>query len=134
MQALSGLYEFEADHTTYPDGIYSNFIFRGDDVARPAWRFLDLTKHMIYLARALERTIRIEMREESLYLRSHAQAKAGIKNIVEMTDMQVDRIIRSVESNQGKLSNVLIKEIPVLEQPGVWGAILKEIETAFRIN
>jgi Fic family protein len=26
MQALSGLYEFEADHTTYPDGIYSNFI------------------------------------------------------------------------------------------------------------
>jgi hypothetical protein len=89
---------------------------------------------MIYLARALERTIRIEMREESLYLRSHAQAKAGIKNIVEMTDMQVDRIIRSVESNQGKLSNVLIKEIPVLEQPGVWGAILKEIETAFRIN
>ncbi len=134
MQALSGLYEFDADHTTYPDGIHSNFIFRGNDVARPAWRFLDLTKHVIYLAHALERTIRVEMREESLYLRSHAQAKAAIKNIIEMTDMQVDRIIRSVESNQGKLSNVLIKEMPILEEPGVWEAIIKAIQTTFRMG
>jgi hypothetical protein len=126
--------EFEADHTTYPDGIHSNFIFRGNDVARPAWRFLDLTKHVIYLAHALERTIRVEMREESLYLRSHAQAKAAIKNIIEMTDMQVDRIIRSVESNQGKLSNVLIKEIPMLEQPGAWEEIVLAIKIAFRVD
>ena len=134
MQTLSGLYEFDADHTTYPDGIHSNFIFRGNDVARPAWRFLDLTKHVIYLAHALERTIRVEMREESLYLRSHAQAKAAIKNIIEMTDMQVDRIIRSVESNQGKLSNVLIKEMPILEEPGVWEAIIKAIQSTFRMG
>jgi hypothetical protein len=67
-------------------------------------------------------------------LRSHAQAKAAIKNIIEMTDMQVDRIIRSVESNQGKLSNVLIKEIPMLEQPGAWEEIVRAIKIAFRVD
>jgi hypothetical protein len=65
-------------------------------------------------------------------MRSHAQAKIAIKGIVEMPDMQIDRIIRSAQSNQGKLSKVLAKEIPILDEPGVWDAILKAIELAFR--
>ena len=85
-----------------------------------------------YLAHVLDRTIREDMREESRYMRSHAQAKIAIKGIVEMPDMQIDRIIRSAKSNQGKLSNLLAKEIPILDEPGVWDAILKAIELAFR--
>ena len=77
-------------------------------------------------------TIREDMREESRYLRSHTQARTAIKDIVEMPDMQIDRIIRSAESNPGKLSNVLAKEIPILEEPGVWDAIVNAIEIAFR--
>ena len=132
MQSLAGLYEFEATHTTYADGIRSNFVFHGDDNARHTWRLLDLTKQVIYLAHVLARTIREDMREESLYIRSHAQARKAIKEIVEMPDMQIDRVIRSVESNQGKLSNMLSKEIPILQETVIWDAIVKAIENAFR--
>ena len=87
---------------------------------------------MIYLAHVLARTIREDMREESLYIRSLAQARKAIKEIVEMPDMQIDRVIRSVESNQGKLSNMLSKEIPILQETFIWDAIVKAIENAFR--
>ena len=132
MQSLVGLYEFAATHTTYSDGIRSNFVFRGDDYARHTWRHLDLTKHVIYLAHVLDRTIREDMREESRYMRSHAQARAAIKDIVEMPDMQIDRIIRSAEANQSRLSNILSKEIPILEEAGVWDAIMQAIEISFK--
>ncbi len=132
MQSLTGLYEFVTAHTPYPDGMRSNFVFRGDDSARHTWRYLDLTWHVIYLAHVLDRTIREGMREESRYMRSHAQARAAIKDVVEMPDLQIDRIIRSAEANQGKLSHALAHEIPMLEGPGVWEAIVQAIETAFR--
>ena len=132
MQSLAGFYEFAPTHITYPDGICSNFVFHGDDSARHTWRLLDLTRHVIYLAHVIDSTIREDMREESRYLRSHTQARTAIKDIVEMPDMQIDRIIRSAESNPGKLSNVLAKEIPILEEPGVWDAIVNAIEIAFR--
>jgi hypothetical protein len=54
-----------------------------------------------------------------------------MKDIVEMPDMQADRIIRSVEENQGKLSNVLAKEIPLLAEPGLWEAIVEAITLVF---
>jgi hypothetical protein len=96
------------------------------------WRYLDLTKHVIYLAHVLERTISEDMREESRYLRNHSQARIAIKDIVEMPDIQIDRVIRSVHSNHGKLSNMLSKEIPILQEPGIWYEIVKAIENAFQ--
>jgi hypothetical protein len=131
MGVLSGAYEFAPVQTAYPDGIQSNFVFKGDAIARPVWRYLDLTRHVIYLADVLARTIREDMREESRYLRSHTQARAAIKDIVEMPDMQIDRIIRSVEANQGKLSNVLSKEMPLLAEPGIWESIVQAVVRAF---
>jgi hypothetical protein len=65
-------------------------------------------------------------------MRSHAQARAAIKDIVEMPDMQIDRIIRSTEANQSRLSNILSKEIPILEEAGVWDAIMQAIEISFK--
>ncbi len=132
MHSLSGMVAFKDTHTLYPDGVSSNFEFSGNLYARHAWRFMDITAHVIYLADVLERTIREDMRTESRYLRSHAQAKAAIKDIVEMPDIQIDRVIRSAEANQGKLSNVLAKEIPILAQADIWPAILHAIENAFR--
>ena len=132
MGALTGCYEFAPAYTTYPDGIRSNFVFRGDEVARPIWQFPDLTRHVIYLANLLKRTIHEEMRKESHYLRRHAEARGAIKDIIEIPDMQIDRIIRSAEANQGKLSNVLLKEMPALAEPGLWDTILQAIENAFR--
>lgn len=131
MGALAGAYEFESAQTIYPDGIHSNFVLKDDAVAQPVWRYLDLTDHVVYLADVLVSTIHDDMRTESRYLRSHAQARAAIKDMVEMPDIQVDRIIRSVSANHGKLSNVLSREIPLLTEPGIWEAIVQAVTRAF---
>jgi hypothetical protein len=131
MSALTGTYEFVSTQTTYPDGIRSNFVLKDDTVAVSVWRYLDLTQHVVYLADLLARTIREDMREESRYMQRHAYARASVKEIVEMPDTAIDRVIRSVRSNQGKLSNALTKEIPTLAEPGIWTAIVLAVDTAF---
>ncbi len=75
MQSLTGLYSFTQTPTHHPDGIHSNFVFHGEHVARHAWRALDLTTHVDYLARVLEHTITQDMREESRYMRNHRLAR-----------------------------------------------------------
>lgn len=132
MSHLAGHYEFGPEQRLYADGISSNFIFRGEARAQPAWRYLDLTAHVVYLADVLDRTVRHSMREESRYLRCHSKARVAIKDIVEMPDVQVDRVIRSVEANQGNLTNVLAKEIPVLAEPGIWRAIVQAVHFAWK--
>ena len=132
MQSMTGLYHFASDYTSYPDGVRSNFNFRGTEQARPVWRHLDLTSHAIYLAHVINRTICDDMRNESVHLRNHAIARAAIKEIIEIPDMQIDRLIRSVEANPGKLSNVLSKEMPALAEAGVWDAVVQAIRSAFR--
>jgi hypothetical protein len=47
-----------------------------------------------------------------------------------MPDHQADRLLRSIEQNQGKLSNVLAKEMPVLQEPSVWAAIVEAVSHA----
>lgn len=131
MRSLTGLYEFSPTPVGYADGIRSNFVFRGERQARAAWRLPDLTPHVSYLANVLERVIRDDMREESRYLRSHAQARAAIKDVIEMPDVHADCIIRSVQANQGRLSGVLSEEIPALREPRVWEAIRDAVERAF---
>lgn len=131
MTALAGHYGFTEHQTTYPDGIHSNFQFSGERIARPLWRHIDLTQHVVWLADALKRTINEHMRHEAQYLQQHAQARAAIKEIIEMPNLQIDRIIRSAEDNQGKLSNALAKEMPTLTEPGLWDAITNAIAVAF---
>ena len=131
MQALAGQYAFDQEQTLYADGVRSNFVFSGNDVARPVWRYLDLTPHLIYLANVLERTIKEDMREESRYLRSHGQARSAIKDIIEMPDAYVDRVIRSLQANHGRLTNVLRDEMPALADSKVWNAIVQATTDAF---
>jgi hypothetical protein len=133
MRALADTYRFAEASTAYPDGITSNFVFDGVDAARHAWRYLDLSPHVGYMADVLQRTIREDMLHESRYLRSHGQARAAIKEILEMPDVQVDRVIRSIQNNQGELSGVLRKELPVLEAPGLWEAIVQAVHRAFEV-
>jgi hypothetical protein len=134
MRAISGHYSFAPSNTAYADGIQSNFVFKGNEVAQPVWQYLNLTPHVVYLADVLERTIREDMREESRFLRNHAQARSAIKAIVEMPDAQIDRVISSVQANQGKLSNVLSTEIPLLTDPALWSAIVQAIKDSFNDN
>jgi len=132
MRVLAGQFEFAQVPTVYPDGISSNFVFHGNGIAVHAWRHLDLTPHVKYLAEVVDRTVREDMADESRYLRSHAQARAAIKDIIEMPDVQIDRVIRSVEASQGQLSNVLSREMPALREEGVWDDIVQAVKGAFQ--
>lgn len=71
------------------------------------------------------------MPKESHYLGAHGNARQALKEIVEMPDHQADRIIRSIQQNQGKLSNVLAKEMPILQKPEIWAAIVQAVFSAF---
>jgi Fic/DOC family len=82
MAHVRGHYEFTPSQALYPDGIHSNFVFNDDALARPVWRYLDLTAHVVYLADVIERTIREDMREESRIKRNHDRARAAIKSII----------------------------------------------------
>jgi len=130
MQVVRERVTFEAAQTTYPDGVVSNFVFNGGDLARPPWRYPDLGPHVVFLANIISRTLTEQMREESRYLRSHARARAALKNVVEMSDQQADRVLRSIEQNRGELSNAIAKEMPVLKQPGVWADIVAAVSKA----
>lgn len=88
---------------------------------------------MVFLANIIDRTLTEQMLEESRYLRSHARARAALKEVVEMLDHQADRIFRSTEQNREELSNVLAtKEVPVLTQPGVWAEIVDVVLRLWR--
>jgi hypothetical protein len=132
MQAIRDYVEFEQTSRSYPDGVVSNLSFRGNDLARPLWRYPEMGSHVTFLSAILARTIREQMREESRYLRSHWLARRGLKEIVEMPDHQADRVIRSIEQNPGKLTNALVKEMPILQQPDVWDQIVDVVTRSFR--
>lgn len=131
MRTLAGACRFAETPTVYPDGIASNFVFEGAQTARHAWRYPGLSPHVGYVANIAQRTIREDMLEESRYLRSHGEARAAIKDVLEMPDAQADRVIRSVQNNKGELSGALRKELPILEQPGVWEDIVAAVQKAF---
>jgi len=132
MQAVSDKFTFTPIPVRYPDGVTSNFVFQGDSEARALWRYPDLGPHVVFLSRVIERTLTEQMRDESRYLRRHARMRAALKEVVEMPDQQADRVLRSLEQNQGKLSHALSKEMPVLAQDGVWPDIMAAVSSAFQ--
>lgn len=127
MQDVRESLHFSTQYTSYPDGVVSNLEFKGNSRARPIWRYPNLGTHVLFLSRIIQRTITEEMREQSRYLRRHLRARELIKEVVEMPDQQVDRIIRSIDNNRGELSNVLAKEMPILKQDGIWSEIVNAV-------
>ncbi len=132
MQAMRDYVTFEPAQTTYPDGVVSNVLFSGDERAEPLRRYPDLGPNVVFMSNIIGRTLTEQMREESRYRRSHRQARAALKEIVEMPDHQADRVLRSIEQNRGELSNALVREIPVLRKPEVWADIVEAVSRAFR--
>lgn len=122
---------FDPVRTHYPDGVVSNFAFAGAGLAQPLWRYPDLGPHVVFMARVIGRTISEQMREESRYLRRHGRARDALKEVVEMPDHEADRVLRSIEQNRGELSHVLANEMPVLQTPGTWPALVAAVERAF---
>ena len=132
-RTLADTYRFAPAPIAYPDGAASNFVFEGAELAHHAWRYLDLSPHVGYMADVVRRTVREDMLEDSRYLRSHGLARAAFKEILEMPDAQIDRVIRSVQNNKGDLSGALSKELPILEEAGLWETIVKAVQGAFEV-
>ena len=71
------------------------------------------------------------MRKEVTYLRSVRAARAQIKEVIEGPDSDIDRIIRSVRDNDGKVSNKLRKDFPLLDNPEVGPEVIRIVQSAF---
>jgi len=96
---------------TYEDGTPSNFEFDDYEDARFAWRYPDLTAHVLYTARVVEHTIRTEMADEARILVIFQLAQERLKDVVEMPDQDANRIIRAVKENGWSVSGKLRKTI-----------------------
>ncbi|WP_230660990.1 hypothetical protein [Psychrobacter sp. I-STPA10] len=128
MRPLQGYYGFSLEQQKYADGIISNLSFDGMDIADPVWRYLDLTPHVVYLAKLAQHVISHDMQNESVYLLRHDQARLAIKEIIDMPNDYADRIIRSFQNNGGKKSNKLVKEIPKLAENGLYERIIEVLK------
>ena len=93
--------------------------------AAPTWRYPDLTDHVEYLADVVREMIEQEMPKEADHLRQLRQLRQlrhtrdRVKQIIEGPAVDIDRIIRSVRDNAGRVSNELAAEFPALHDVGI---------------
>lgn len=113
------------------DGVHHNLQFDAYQDALPAWRYPDMTDHVEYLAQVVQMTIEQEMRKEAGYLLRLRVARERVKQVIEGPDGDIDRIIRSVRENGGRLSNELIKEFAPLTDEALASEVVAAVQGAF---
>ena len=113
------------------DGVHHNLQFDAYQDALPAWRYPDMTDHVEYLAQVVQVTIEQEMRKEASYLRCLRVARTAVKQVIEGPDSDIDRIIRSVRENGGRMSGKLLKEFPWLTDKSLAAGVVAAILGAF---
>jgi hypothetical protein len=114
-----------------PDGVRYNLQFDAYADALPAWRYPDMTRHVAFVAHALDLTIEQEMRAEAQYLQQHSAARSRLKTIIEGPDPALDRIIRSVRQARGVISGKLRAEYPILERPAIAADVVRVVREEF---
>ena len=130
MRKYAAAWRFGRDQVA-EDGVHHNLQFDAYQDALPAWRYPDMTDHVEYLALVVQMTIEQEMRKEAGYLRSLRVARAGVKRVIEGPDGDIDRIIRSVRENNGRMSGKLLKEFPMLADAALASEVVAAIDAAF---
>ncbi len=113
------------------DGVTHNLRFDRYQDALHAWRYPDLTRHVSFLADALDVTIAQEMRSEAQYLQRHGAARARLKALVEGPDPALDRIIRSVRESRGTISGKLRAEYPILDRAEIAADVVRAVWEEF---
>ncbi|PYD74405.1 hypothetical protein CFR71_15235, partial [Novacetimonas pomaceti] len=71
------------------------------------------------------------MKEEAIYLRSHHNARQALKELVEMPDMDADRIIRSLRDTRFIPSGKIQKEYPMVGKFKLWDAVSEALRRSF---
>jgi hypothetical protein len=118
--------------TTAADGTRTNFHFGADEDARAAWRYPDLTEQALFVARLVANTISVQMAEEAHILRQFQTAQEHVKDLLEMPDPDVNRLIRSIRENGWSISGKLQGEYPRLENPTLAASLVEAVRSAFQ--
>lgn len=120
-------WRFGAD-VKYPDGVISNFEFDAYDDALHAWRYPDLTDHVVYGANVVAETLATEIVQEAEYLRKHYEMRRRVGEVIQVGNNDLDRIIRSVSETRS-ISGKLLGEYPILSDETIRGQVLRAILT-----
>jgi Fic family protein len=97
------------------------------DVVEGYYRYPDLTEQSTYLARIIRETIEEDVYNEMDFLMKYDEIKSAIQKIVDIPDRQMDRLIKYIHNNHGRLSKRKRDKFEKLTD-----AEIGEIETAFR--
>lgn len=115
----------------YDDGVRSNLVFDAYQDANAAWRYPDLTEHVLYTAGVVAHTIRSEMAEEARALLKFELAQRRIKDVMEMPDADAARVIRSIKENGWRISGKLAKDYPQLGDKLLALRLVEAVQAAF---
>ncbi len=118
--------------TTAADGTRTNFEFADYQDARAAWRYPDLTEQAFFVVKLVEHTIKVEMAEEAQILSQFQTAQERVKEVREMPDPDINRLIRSIRENGWSISGKLREEYPWLENQGTAANLIEAIRSAFQ--
>ncbi|MDC6167771.1 Fic family protein [Paucibacter sp. XJ19-41] len=130
MRRYATAYRF-GEMRTYEDGMRSNLIFDAYENANHAWRYPDLTEHVIYTARLVAHTIQHEMADEARTLVRFQLAQQRIKAVLEMPDADAVRMIRSIKESGWRVSGKLAKEYPRLEEKALALRVVEAVQSTF---
>ncbi|OAE12487.1 cell filamentation protein Fic [Pseudomonas simiae] len=115
----------------YEDGTSSNLVFDDYDDAQFAWRYPDLTEHVLYTAQVVAHTVRTEMADEARVLVIFQLAQERLKEVLEMPDQDASRIIRSLKENGWQVSGKLKKTYPQLDDVDRAKRVVEAVRSAF---
>lgn len=130
MRRYATSYRF-GEFVTYDDGVRSNLLFDEYQDANNAWRYPDLTEHVVYTAKLIAHSIHTEMAEEARVLLRFQRAQQRIKDMMEMPDLDAARIIRSIKENGWTVSGKLAKEYPPLDNKALALRLVEAVQSAF---
>ena len=130
MQRYAASYRF-GELTVYEDGTRSNLVFHDYDDAQFAWRYPDLTEHVLYTAQVVAHTVRSEMADEARVLVIFQRAQERLKEVLEMPDQDANRIIRALRDNGWQVSGKLKKTYPQLDDARRAELVVQAVRSAF---
>jgi hypothetical protein len=130
MRRYATAYRFD-ELITHADGVKSNFIFDAYEDANAAWRYPDLTEHVLYTTRVVAHTINSEMAQEARVLMTFQLAQRRAKEVMEMPDADLARVIRSIQENGWRISGKLCAEYPKLGDKQLALRLVEAVRSAF---
>ncbi|MBF5007353.1 Fic family protein [Diaphorobacter caeni] len=130
MQRYANSYRF-GKLVEYEDCTSSNLDFDDYPDAQFAWRYPDLTEHVLYIAEIVAHTIRVEMADEARVLIIFQRAQERLKDVLEMPDQDANCIIRSLKENGWQVSGKLKKAYPQLDDAHRADRVVEAVRSAF---